>query len=129
MTPNPITLGPWGSTGFALNRMTIEGFRHTPIVDMEGRVCGGISRAHFLKHLIDPMTIPRTELAPFRSTGERPPQLEHQPLCHRLIYGDTNIGQGHAGHNRRNNPETVTNAIPEIEQLCALTKMASHSVR
>ncbi|MCW8129737.1 MAG: CBS domain-containing protein [Planctomycetota bacterium] len=51
MTPNPITLGPWDSIGFALNRMTNEGFRQIPLVDTDGRVCGVVSRAHLLRHL------------------------------------------------------------------------------
>lgn len=51
MTPNPIALGPWDSIGYALNRMTVDGFRHIPIVDLDGRPSGIVSRAYLLKHL------------------------------------------------------------------------------
>lgn len=51
MTPNPIALGPWDSIGYALNRMTVDGFRHIPIVDLDGRPRGIVSRAYLLKHL------------------------------------------------------------------------------
>jgi len=36
MTPDPETLGPDDGIAFALNRMTVGGFRHIPIVDDKG---------------------------------------------------------------------------------------------
>ncbi len=43
MTRDPECLGPEHSIAFVLNKMTVGGFRHVPIVDAEGRPVGIVS--------------------------------------------------------------------------------------
>jgi CBS domain-containing protein len=43
MTPNPETLPPEASVAYALNKMSVDGFRHVPIVDQEGKAIGVLS--------------------------------------------------------------------------------------
>jgi CBS domain-containing protein len=43
MTSNPICLRSDDSIAYALNQMTVGGFRHVPIIDKQGRVTGIIS--------------------------------------------------------------------------------------
>lgn len=43
MTPNPICLRSDDSIAYALNQMTVGGFRHVPIIDLEGHLTGIIS--------------------------------------------------------------------------------------
>ena len=43
MTPNPVCLRNDDSIAYALNQMTVGGFRHVPIVDLDGSVTGIIS--------------------------------------------------------------------------------------
>jgi predicted transcriptional regulator len=43
MTPDPETLPPTASVAFALNKMSVDGYRHIPIVDEDGRAIGVLS--------------------------------------------------------------------------------------
>jgi CBS domain-containing protein len=49
MTPNPEALRPTDSIVFALNKMSLGGFRHIPLVDGDGRPVGVIS----VKDIVD----------------------------------------------------------------------------
>ncbi len=49
MTPNPETLRATDGIAFALNKMSVGGFRHIPIVDERGAPCGIIS----VKNIVD----------------------------------------------------------------------------
>jgi len=55
MTPNPICLRIDDKIAYALNQMTVGGFRHIPIIDLHGRATGIISVrdiADFLASLV-----------------------------------------------------------------------------
>lgn len=55
MTPNPICLRIDDKIAYALNQMTVGGFRHVPIVDLQGQLTGIISVrdiAEFLASLV-----------------------------------------------------------------------------
>ncbi|HEY9842855.1 MAG TPA: CBS domain-containing protein [Candidatus Obscuribacterales bacterium] len=55
MTANPICLRIDDHIAYALNQMTVGGFRHIPIIDLEGHVTGIISIrdiAEFLANLV-----------------------------------------------------------------------------
>lgn len=43
MTPNPSTLPPNASIAFALNKMSVDGYRHIPVVNEDGKAIGVIS--------------------------------------------------------------------------------------
>jgi CBS domain-containing protein len=43
MTSNPETLRPDASVAFALNKMSVDGYRHIPIVDYHGKPVGVLS--------------------------------------------------------------------------------------
>ncbi len=43
MTPDPETLPPYASVAFALNKMSVDGFRHIPIVNGDGQAIGVLS--------------------------------------------------------------------------------------
>jgi CBS domain-containing protein len=43
MTPKPQTLPPTASVAFALNQMSVAGYRHIPIVDRTGKPVGVLS--------------------------------------------------------------------------------------
>jgi len=43
MTRNPVTLPPAASVAYALNKMSIDGYRHIPIVDPAGKAIGVVS--------------------------------------------------------------------------------------
>src|SRR5262245_59884962 len=49
MTPNPETLDASATVAFALNKMSVGGFRHIPIVDKSGQPVGVLS----LRHIAD----------------------------------------------------------------------------
>jgi CBS domain-containing protein len=51
MTPNPISLYIEDKIAFALNRMTVGGFRHLPIVDHQGNLNGIISVKDIVEYL------------------------------------------------------------------------------
>jgi CBS domain-containing protein len=43
MTRNPATLPPTASVAYALNKMSVDGYRHIPIVDAKGKATGVLS--------------------------------------------------------------------------------------
>jgi len=53
MTPNPETLPRKASIAFALNRMSVEGFRHIPLVDEAGRPTAVVAIRDVLNWLVD----------------------------------------------------------------------------
>jgi CBS domain-containing protein len=53
MTPDPHTLPADSSVAFALNKMVVEGFRHIPLVDEEGRPTGMVSMRDLIDYLSD----------------------------------------------------------------------------
>jgi CBS domain-containing protein len=53
MTENPETLRPTDSIVFALNKMSLGGFRHVPLVDEGGRPVGIISVKDIVDYIAD----------------------------------------------------------------------------
>jgi len=53
MTRHPVTLSSDCSVAFVLNRMLIEGFRHIPLVDEQGRPTGVVSMRQLIEYLSD----------------------------------------------------------------------------
>jgi CBS domain-containing protein len=53
MTREPVTLPADSRIAFALNKMVIEGFRHIPLVDDEGRPTGVVSMREVVEYLTD----------------------------------------------------------------------------
>jgi CBS domain-containing protein len=53
MTTNPITLPADASVAYALNLMVVEGFRHIPVVDDQGRLVGVASMRNLMEYLSD----------------------------------------------------------------------------
>lgn len=43
MTSKPVTLPPDASVAYALNKMSVDGYRHIPIVDSHGKAIGVLS--------------------------------------------------------------------------------------
>lgn len=56
MTPNPRTLPVDAKIAFATQRMDSGGYRHVPILDAEGNLCGIISARDILRYLTEKMT-------------------------------------------------------------------------
>ncbi len=52
MTANPEALRPTAKIAFALNRMSVGGFRNLPIVDDAGRPIGIVFTRHFVKFIV-----------------------------------------------------------------------------
>jgi CBS domain-containing protein len=52
MTPNPEYLFYDDEIAFALNRMHVGGFRHIPLIDLNGHLRGLISVRDILDHLV-----------------------------------------------------------------------------
>jgi len=52
MTPDPETLGLDDGIAFALNRMSVGGYRHLPIVDEEGRVAAVLSLRDVVDYIV-----------------------------------------------------------------------------
>jgi CBS domain-containing protein len=50
MTPNPETVKPTDSLGFALHKMDVGGYRHLPVIK-DGQVLGMISVRNMLRHI------------------------------------------------------------------------------
>jgi CBS domain-containing protein len=74
MTKNPETLPPTASVAFALNKMSVDGYRHIPITDDRGKPIGVLSVKDIVRFVVeffpdavlnlpsDPdMMIPKTE--------------------------------------------------------------------
>jgi CBS domain-containing protein len=53
MTPDPETLSPDDPIAFALNLMSVGGFRHVPLVDAHGLPCGVVSVKDVVNYLAD----------------------------------------------------------------------------
>ena len=53
MTPNPVTLPPTASVAFALNKMSVDGYRHIPIVDKDGKAIGILSMKQIVHFVAD----------------------------------------------------------------------------
>jgi len=53
MTPDPECLTLEDGIAYALNKMTIGGFRHVPLVDLHGRPSGVIAMRHIVEYLVD----------------------------------------------------------------------------
>ena len=53
MTPHPECLEPHHPLAFALNRMSMGGYRHVPILDENGRPAGIISVKDIVTHLVE----------------------------------------------------------------------------
>jgi CBS domain-containing protein len=52
MTERPETLRPTAKIAFALNRMSVGGFRNLPIVDEGGKPIGIVFTRHFVKFIV-----------------------------------------------------------------------------
>ena len=53
MTRDPSTLPPGASVAFALNKMSLDGYRHIPIVDRAGKAIGVISIKDIIKLVVE----------------------------------------------------------------------------
>ncbi|MGH7898382.1 MAG: CBS domain-containing protein, partial [Candidatus Binatia bacterium] len=53
MTPDPETLRPNNDIVFALNKMSLGGFRHVPLVDEEHRPVGVISVKDIVDYIVE----------------------------------------------------------------------------
>ena len=53
MTSDPATLPPNASIAFALNKMSVDGYRHIPVVDEEGKPIGVISIKDIVALLVE----------------------------------------------------------------------------
>jgi CBS domain-containing protein len=53
MTLDPETLTLDDDIAYALNKMSIGGFRHVPLVDCDGRPTGLISMRHIVDYIVD----------------------------------------------------------------------------
>jgi len=53
MTRDPECLTLDDSIAYALNRMTIGGFRHVPLVDLHGHPTGVVAMRHIVEYLVD----------------------------------------------------------------------------
>lgn len=53
MTPNPVTLPRSATVAYALNKMAVDGYRHIPIVDGEGKPVGVLSVKDIVHFVVD----------------------------------------------------------------------------
>jgi len=53
MTPDPEVLSPDDPIVYALNKMSVGGFRHVPLVDAEGRPVGVVSVKDIVDYIVD----------------------------------------------------------------------------
>jgi CBS domain-containing protein len=53
MTPNPETLPPGASVAYALNKMSVDGYRHIPIVDEHGKAIGVLSVKDIVNFVVE----------------------------------------------------------------------------
>jgi 2-oxoglutarate/2-oxoacid ferredoxin oxidoreductase subunit beta len=51
MTPDPVTLPADASVAFGLNKMLVEGFRHIPLVDDEGKPTAVVSMRDLIEYM------------------------------------------------------------------------------
>ena len=53
MTPDPESLGPDDTVSFALNKMSVRGFRHIPIVDDDDHPIGVVSMRNVVDYMVE----------------------------------------------------------------------------
>ncbi len=53
MTRNPETLSPSASVAYALNKMSVDGYRHIPIVDKAGKAIGVLSVKDIIQFVVE----------------------------------------------------------------------------
>jgi CBS domain-containing protein len=53
MTPRPETLPPDATIAFALNKMSVDGYRHIPIVDDDDKPLGVVSIKDIVDYVVD----------------------------------------------------------------------------
>jgi CBS domain-containing protein len=53
MTRDPESLAPDDRVSFALNMMTVGGFRHIPLVDQDGRAAGVVSMRNVVDYMVE----------------------------------------------------------------------------
>jgi CBS domain-containing protein len=53
MTPDPEALSPDDKISYALNKMSVGGFRHIPLVDDDGRPVGAVSMRNVVDFMVD----------------------------------------------------------------------------
>ena len=53
MTPDPEALSPDDPIAFALNKMSVGGFRHVPLVDADGHPVGVVSVKDVVDYIVD----------------------------------------------------------------------------
>lgn len=53
MTPDPEALSPDDRVSYALNKMSVGGFRHIPLVDRDGRPVGAVSMRNVVDFMVD----------------------------------------------------------------------------
>jgi CBS domain-containing protein len=53
MTRNPGTLLPGASVAYALNKMSVDGYRHIPIVDGDGKAIGVLSIKDIVRFVVE----------------------------------------------------------------------------
>ena len=53
MTPDPECLTPGDRIAYALNKMSVGGFRHIPLVDEDGRPVGVVAMRNIVDFVVD----------------------------------------------------------------------------
>jgi CBS domain-containing protein len=53
MTRNPETLPPTASVAYALNKMSVDGYRHIPITDQHGKAVGVVSIKDIVNFVVE----------------------------------------------------------------------------
>lgn len=53
MTPDPEALSPDDRISYALNKMSVGGFRHIPLVDEDGKPVGAVSMRNVVDFMVD----------------------------------------------------------------------------
>ena len=72
MTREPETLGPDDPVAFALQRMSVGGFRHIPLVDGDGHPVGMLSVKDIVEFLVEqfPQAVLNTPPEPGRHAAQ-----------------------------------------------------------
>jgi CBS domain-containing protein len=71
MTPDPEVLSPEDPIVYALNKMSVGGFRHVPLVDAAGRPVGVISVKDIVDYIVDFFPNDVLTVPPDPARGER----------------------------------------------------------
>jgi CBS domain-containing protein len=69
MTPDPECLTLDDSIAYALNKMSVGGFRHVPLIDESGRPTGAVSMRHIVDFIVDLFPREVLNLPPTPSLG------------------------------------------------------------